>query len=162
MATSTPRHDISARVIRAGFSLVEVTLALGVVSFAVLVLTGTMTSSLGVLSEAKKGEIGDAIHRVVASRLQTTDFSNLPDSVQTIGFDFEGLESSNSVDVVYQARISRRASAQIGGGSLPAESGLVYDVEVFRAPAGISLTNATPIHRGPVLLANREKNSDAP
>jgi uncharacterized protein (TIGR02598 family) len=88
-------HRARRQVLRtAGFSLVEVTLALGVASFALLTMAGTMVVGLGSVKEASDDTMHAQIMARLASTVQQTPFDQL--AAAALGreyyFDREGKE----------------------------------------------------------------------
>jgi len=73
-----------------GFSLVEVTLAIGIVAFAVLSCVGLNGVSLSSMREAKRTEISGRIFRTVLNEGLICDYTNLSSLQGTSYFDFEG------------------------------------------------------------------------
>ncbi len=62
---------------RAAFSLVEVTLAIGIVSFAILSVLGTMSVGLSTVRDAKKDTTSAQIASQIGSGMSQTPFTNL-------------------------------------------------------------------------------------
>lgn len=143
------------------FSLVEVTLALGIVSFAVLAIAGTLTSSMGVFTDARHGEMAAVVHRAVAAQLAGREFDDLPDDEETFRFDFEAVTVGNAADTIYKAVASRRDDALFGNNSLPPEAASTFRITVYHAPGDLSVQNRTPLQEVPLVVANREKSSQS-
>lgn len=121
------------------FSLVEVTLALGVISVSLLSLLGLLPAGLGVLRNSMEQTVHAQIVQRVAAEISSTDFNAL--SNQSLLFDDEGqlLAATDS------SKASYLASIQGSNASLP---GLTNQADVDqlqsylkRVRIGISRTN---------------------
>src|SRR5436190_20884425 len=66
-----------------GFSLVEVVLAIGVVSFAFVTLFGLLPSGLTMFRKAMDISVGAQIFQKIVDDARQTDFSTLVDSTNT-------------------------------------------------------------------------------
>ncbi len=64
--------------LKSGFSLVEVALALGVISFGLISLLGLIPTGLKVLVKAKDLALESTISQTVVTQARQTSFSNLP------------------------------------------------------------------------------------
>lgn len=113
----------------AGFSLVEVTLAIGVVSFAILSVLGSMSVGLSTVRDAKKDTTFAQITNDVGSLLVQTSFTNLTSlaSGGPIYFDQAGRQVDTPSTALYSAVISSASAVD------PAYPG---------APAGLLGTSA--------------------
>ena len=89
-----------------GFSLVEVVLALGVISVAVVSLFGLLTISTGSSRLSDEDTVIAAIARQVDTELHNTTFANLPTSGTAWYFDNEGHHLTTAAGAVYQCRIN--------------------------------------------------------
>lgn len=97
--------------LRRAFSLVEVTLALGIVSVSLLALIGLLPAGLGVLRESMEETARANIVQRVSAGLATADFASL--SAGTLDFDAEGQPAAGDAEAVY------RVSLQEADPSLP-------------------------------------------
>ncbi|MBC8001056.1 MAG: Verru_Chthon cassette protein B [Opitutaceae bacterium] len=78
---------------RSGFSLVEVVLALGIFSFAIVGIVGLIPIALQTHMDAKTGTIQAQIHQSLAAEALLTDFSKLTELNGKLRyFDEEGVE----------------------------------------------------------------------
>lgn len=98
------------------FSLVEVTLALGIVSVSLLSLIGLLPAGLGVLRESMDQTVHAQIVQRIASGLVTTDFASLGHG--TLNFDQDGQLLDNG-----GASAQYRATLQESDPSLPGLTG---------------------------------------
>ncbi len=121
------------------FSLVEVTLALGVVAVSLLSLLGLLPAGLGVLRESMDQTVYTQIVQRVASEVSVTDFDSLANT--TFSFDEQGQL------VKGQGTANARYSVQIQG-SDPSLPGLTRDEDIKklqshlkRVRIGISRSN---------------------
>lgn len=88
-----------------GFSLVEVVLALGVISFAIVSLLGLMTVSTGASRLSDEDTVIAAIARQVDTELRNTTFANLPATGTAWYFDNEGHHLTTAAGAIYQCKI---------------------------------------------------------
>jgi len=98
---SPQRHCSKMR----GFSLVEVVLALGVISIGVVSLIGLLTISTSSSRLSDEDTVMAAIARQVDTELHNTTFANLPTNGATWYFDNEGHHLPVAANAVYQCRI---------------------------------------------------------
>lgn len=116
------------------FSLIEVTLALGIVMFALIVIFSLIPTGLNTLSAANRQMIEIEIFSTVTAELNATSFEKLEDYVQDrfpAYFDVEGLEvSAESAVFTVRCELSpvelegqlRRAAVLVGFQSDPVDS----------------------------------------
>lgn len=95
------------------FSLVEVTLALGVVSVSLLSLIGLMPAGLGVLRDSMDQTVHVQIVQRITAGLVSSDFASLGN--ETLTFDQEGQLIANAEDSVAQYK----ATIQEANPSMP-------------------------------------------
>jgi len=111
-----------------GFSLTEITVALGAISFAILPLIGMLSGGLTLFGETIDQSVSRQIVQRIASDAQQADFGNLTASGNTTArwFDAEGLEVSATDPMrSYEARlqITRPATVPGEGGTPGPEAG---------------------------------------
>jgi len=107
------------------FSLVEVTLALGIVAFSLVTLLGLMPLGLATFHKAVATSISSQIVQQVVTDVEQTDFTQLTTSsngVTQLGlryFDDEGneLPTAASPGAIYQVNVVVNASPVLSGGS---------------------------------------------
>lgn len=91
----------------AAFSLIEVTLAVGVVAFALLVAMATIPAGLSTLSEAGQSNTRAEMIRSVSAELRSTPFHKIDDFLASSRFpiycDVDGVEVSES-EAVFTVR----------------------------------------------------------
>lgn len=102
MARATPRLPFRSV---AAFTLVEVTLALGIVAVSLLSLIGLLPAGLGVLRESMDQTVHAQIVQRIAADVAASDFSALGN--RTLSFDGTGqlLAAGDVAEARYSARI---------------------------------------------------------
>lgn len=110
----------------AGFSLVEVVLAIGIVAFAFLPLLGLMPIGLNTSRQAIDTTMEAQIVQQMTSLAQQTDFSNLPTMVKNplvttpasnlVYFDGNG-NITTAASAMYKASFSAPTSTVLPGGA---------------------------------------------
>ena len=149
--TSSPQSRLS------GFSLVEVTIALGVFAFAVLGLMGMLPIALQTHRDAKLDTVLSQIKQRLAAEVLLTDGANLANLSENVKkFDVEGREFTDSaadIDVVYRAKITLE-DFQIPGTSLTSTSLQRIVFYALQDPVGNLILNAPP--NGAILVSRAE------
>ncbi|MEZ0297399.1 MAG: Verru_Chthon cassette protein B [Candidatus Methylacidiphilales bacterium] len=121
---------------RSGFSLVEVTLAIGLVAFAIVVIFSLMSVGLATLQEANRQIVETEIFNTVGSELSSTPFDQLSTYCSArfpVYFDNEGVETTSVPNRVFTARYEiaapegagelRRITVSVGYQHDPTETG---------------------------------------
>ncbi len=124
------------------FSLVEIALALGVMSFAMVGLVGLMPIGLGMFHD----DLDRSVHTQVAQRLisetQQTDFNQLVATPQVLRyFDDQGNELAASLKAraIYQANVSVDVTATtLPGAPLPNANLATVYIQVATNPGNVS------------------------
>jgi uncharacterized protein (TIGR02598 family) len=115
----------SSRHSRDGFSLVEVVLALGVVSFAIVAMLGVISTGLQTShlaqDETRAAQIAQSIFASLASQAQT-QFNNAQLQLSD--------NSTMSFDLSSSAAAAKTLYADNGGTLVPNASGAVYAITV--------------------------------
>jgi uncharacterized protein (TIGR02598 family) len=146
--TSSPQSRLS------GFSLVEVTIALGVFAFAVLGLMGMLPIALQTHRDAKLDTVLSQIKQRLAAEVLLTDGANLANLSEEVKiFDVEGRELTADIDVVYRAKITLE-DFQIPGTSLTSTSLQRIVFYALQDPVGNLILNAPP--NGAILVSRAE------
>ena len=140
-----------------GFSLVEVTIALGIFAFAVLGLMGMLPIALQTHRDAKLDTVLAQIKQRLAAEVLLTDGANLA-NLSTIEkkFDVEGRElASNApdIDIVYRAKIALQPF-QVPGSTLASSSLQRIVFYALQDPAGNLIADAPP--NGSILVSRAE------
>ncbi len=96
-----------------GFTLIEVVLALGVLSFAMVSLLGMIPMGLSTFKDAMNTTVESHIVQAVANDLLLTDFSNLGNaSSPSRYFDDQGLELPDAgSNPIYTATVTAQSLA---------------------------------------------------
>ena len=141
-----------------GFSLVEVTIALGVFAFAVLGLIGMLPIALQTHRDAKNDTVLSQIKQRLAAEALLTDGAQLAgllkDGNRYRGYDSEGLEvDTNAPDVVYRSEIALQPF-QIPGTTLTSSSLQRVVFYALQDPAGNLISTAQP--SGSILVSKAE------
>lgn len=105
---------------RRAFSLVEVLMATGLVTFALLVIFSLMPAGLAALQDANRQIVETEIYNTVGAELASTPFGRLGEyqtSRFPIYFDNEGIETASAGDAVFTVRCSL-AAPELGAGEL--------------------------------------------
>ena len=113
---------------RAGFSLVEVVLAIGIVSFAFVGMFGLLPAGLNTFRQAIDNSVGSQIVQRLVNEAQQTDFPELI-KITTAApsvryFDDQGNEMTASGNYLYYAELSVLAPTALPGASTPATQSL--------------------------------------
>ncbi len=130
------------------FSLVEVTLALGIVAFSLVTLLGVIPMGLVTFHKAVETSVGSQIVQQVVTDVEQTDFSSLTSStgVNQLGlryFDDQGneLPSSTSPGAIYQVNVVINTSPVFSGGSSTASPSLAcLTIDIVTNPGRAALT----------------------
>ena len=115
---------------RAAFSLVEITVAIGIISFAFLGVFGLLPTGLNTFRQAMDTSVGSQIAQRVIDDAQQTDFSALigsnassfQQSTTPRYFDDQGNEVSTSTRAIYQVNTCitpATATPSVSGGTNP-------------------------------------------
>lgn len=116
---------------RSGFSLVEVTLCLGVVAFALVALMGILPVGLMSAREAITQTAQTQILKRISSELELLPFTDLSAYIaQSRTYDYDGKETTNSSDAVYEVKLSAAAANYPGSSNVAGLSDHLRDVRV--------------------------------
>ncbi len=103
---------------RGGFSLIEVTLSLAVVSFAFLSVFGLLPLGLNTFHSAIDISVGSQISQCIMNDLQETDFNTLTATPPGIRyFDNQGIELTSQAGATYQVNVQVTAAPLLPGAS---------------------------------------------
>lgn len=97
---------------RRGFSLIEVTLALGIVSFGLLVMVGMLPIGLKSIGESMDDSVKTQIIQQITGKLLLTPYGEIDDFISDGPYYFteEGiLQSGNDAATFYQVNLQREA-----------------------------------------------------
>lgn len=106
-----------------GFSLVEVTLALGIVSFSLVGLLGLLPVGLSNFREARQTMYSAEMIQTLLGKARSMDFTTLQNATQTYYFDAEGvLLDSQGSSAFYKAEVVNPANLSIATASIVSAS----------------------------------------
>ena len=159
-----PTTDFSAsgsdRLLEA-FTLIEVTLAIGVVSFAILTMLGLNSVGLKTLRSARDSALEAQVVQAVGSEARLSDFSHLSTLAGTRYYDQEGRQvdtGSSSFAVVVSTPQSVNSSAS----NFSTNHIQKLNMEFYRSPGGNFVTGQDSpafISQRSVLVANSERDA---
>ena len=121
MLKSSPNETLqfTTRILRkvktysdsAGFSLVEVVMAVGVAAFALVALLGLLPSGLKTFKSTMNTAVGSQIAQRVFNDMQIADWKDLTNSIRY--FDEQGTEltNSNTVNCIYWVQVNTTNSS---------------------------------------------------
>ena len=110
---------------RSGFSLIEVVLAIGIVSFAFVALFALVPAGLTIFRQAMDTTIGSQIVRRIINEAQQTDYQTLTAASATERyFDDQGNEVETMNDSIYTVAITVTAPTTLPNTSTPDSTSL--------------------------------------
>jgi uncharacterized protein (TIGR02598 family) len=103
-----PSHFTRGHLARGGFTLIEVTISLGIVAFAMVSLVGLLPAGLSNFRMAMSNTIEAQIVQALSEDIAVTDFANLPNLAdQKFTFDSRGVETPvDGTGVIYTATVA--------------------------------------------------------
>lgn len=158
MLPPSASRGISVSRPRQGFSLVEVVLALGVASFALMTMFGTMAVGLTAIKDASDDTLHAQIMAQVASTVQQTPFNTLESFVSsdgTVYFDQSGQKVDSAGQSIYRANLDFEAGSEATYPGAPAglnASANVVAITVSTQPPGAQ--KPTAISRTRIIVPN--------
>ncbi|PTX93920.1 Verru/Chthon cassette protein B [Spartobacteria bacterium LR76] len=141
------RHRRRA-IARRAFSLVEVTIAIGIVAFAFVALVGVLPVGLQTFRRAIDASISAQITQRIINDIQQTDFDVLVDGhtepfqVSPRYFDDQGSEVKAPASAVYHVKTWVKPATDLPGGSATASNGKLATVtiQIANNPGNRTLT----------------------
>jgi uncharacterized protein (TIGR02598 family) len=130
---------------RSGFSLVEVTLALGIVAFSMLTLLGLVPLGLTTFHKAINASVSSQIVQHVVTDFQQSDFSGLSQQNPILYFDDQANElnvataGSTPPGAIYYVNVVVNTPALMPGGTPSANLASVI-IEIVSNPGNQTLT----------------------
>ena len=120
---------------RGAFSLVEVALALGIVSFAFVGLFGLLPAGLSLFHQAMDNSVGSQIVQRLVNEAQQTDFPTLTGGATGIQhstryFDDQGNEVTAINDSIYTADVSVVGSTPLPNNPVPTTTASLATVTI--------------------------------
>lgn len=95
-----------------GFSLVEVTIAMGLVSFAVLSILGLLPTGLSTLRSAMNQTVEAQIVRTIGAQSVVTAFASL--ATNNVYYDQDGLPTESSDEARYTVNVATNSPVYPG------------------------------------------------
>jgi uncharacterized protein (TIGR02598 family) len=136
--------SIASERYRKGFSLVEVTLSLGLVSFALVAMLGLLPTGLTTLRASMNQTVEAQILQSIASRAVISSFTNIASS--TLLFDDEGLPVNEQGKAYYTASLASGVAAFPGSSNATALTNslktLRVDLVARPHPSAVGRTNS--------------------
>jgi uncharacterized protein (TIGR02598 family) len=127
------------------FTLVEVVLAMGVVSFAMISMLGLLTAGLVTFHDAINATTEAEITQQLANQLELANYSSITNSgVSNYYFTMEGIPT-NAASAVYLATVSAPAKLTVPGGSATYPTNTLTFVISIWSKSSPQVTNAIPI-----------------
>lgn len=134
--TVTKRRRLS---LNQGFSLIEVTMALGIVAFAFTSLLGLLPLGLNIFRDAMETSVTSRIFQRIGGDLQQSDFDTLSAASQQVRyFDEQGNELSSTKGSIYWAKAQVFSGADLPGTSNNTDLSRVL-IQIARNPSGITV-----------------------
>lgn len=120
------------------FSLIEVTIALGIAAFAFTAMLGMLPVGLSLFRDATETSVATRIVQRISGELQQADFDSLDASAQTIRyFDDQGSALPSSEGAIYWTKVSIFAGAELPGTDRqPSEDLSRIIIQVAHNPSG--------------------------
>lgn len=146
----TPARFLTQR--RRAFSLVEVTLALGISSFALLTILGLMPTGLQTMRQAMDSTVESQIVREIRAKVQQTSFASLSSSFTDREFFFSEAGTpteKNATDKRYTVKTS--VEEPVYPGSQEARAGSMSSIAI-EITTGLGEVKA--VRRQHLLVAN--------
>lgn len=137
-----PLCNIIQRTRTAGFSLVEVTMAIGIVSFAFLTTLGLIPTGLKTFRSAIDTSVGGQIFQRVINEVQQTDFDTLVASVPGVRFfDDQGNECIADKAIYHvNTRILPSTSLTTTGSAASNDNIATITVQIAKNPGNAQMT----------------------
>ncbi len=162
MKVQNPVSGRTARIPRqscAGFSLVEITLAVGIVAGAVIAIMSLLPQGMNVFRQSINYSVGSHIAQLIINEAQQTDFNLLTANSGTAKpvryFDDQGSEMKSATDpfVVYHVNTQVIATTAFPGAAAKNASVATVTIQVANNPSNQPLT----IQSGTLLWADTNK-----
>ncbi len=124
-----------------GFSLIEVTIALGVVSFALIALFGLLPTGLTTFRSSIDRSVASQIAQNIISQARQTEFSSLSTLATPAGspkkFTEDGDETTDATKTIYVAKVEVETQVTLPAATVvPNTSMAKIRVRVANSPSG--------------------------
>lgn len=130
---------MSPRKPESGFSLIEVTLALGIISFALVSLLGLLPAGLSSFRDSMRTTVSAQVSQRLIAEMRQAEFAGLSIGVQPERyFSVEGIEvlEAQKADSVTSARVTVLANALLPGSAAASANLKLIRVEIAPNPGG--------------------------
>ena len=138
-ASDIPASQGPARLSH-GFSLIEVTIALGIVSFALIALFGLLPTGLTTFRSSIDRSVASQIAQNIISEARQTEFSSLSTLATPAGspkkFTEDGDETTEASKTIYVAKVEVDTSVSLPEAPTPNTSMAKIRVRVVNSPSG--------------------------
>ena len=104
---------------RHGFTLVEVTIAIGIASFSLLSILGLMAVGMNTMRDAIHTSIQATITQEMIASLRQTDFSTVTSADWQRFYDDRGILTEDQALSVYETRVNFHPVPFLGGSNNP-------------------------------------------
>jgi uncharacterized protein (TIGR02598 family) len=124
-----------------GFSLIEVTIAMGVVSFALIALFGLLPTGLTTFRSSIDRSVASQIAQNIISQARQTEFSSLSTLATPAGspkkFTEDGDETTDATKTIYVAKVEVETQVTLPAATVvPNTSMAKIRVRVVNSPSG--------------------------
>jgi uncharacterized protein (TIGR02598 family) len=124
-----------------GFSLIEVTIAMGVVSFALIALFGLLPTGLTTFRSSIDRSVASQIAQNIISQARQTDFSSLSTLATPAGspklFTEDGDETTDATKTIYVAKVEVETQVTLPAATAVPNTGMArIRVRVANSPSG--------------------------
>jgi uncharacterized protein (TIGR02598 family) len=124
-----------------GFSLIEVTIAMGVVSFALIALFGLLPTGLTTFRSSIDRSVASQIAQNIISQARQTDFSSLSSLATPAGspkkFTEDGDETTDATKTIYVAKVDVETQVTLPAATAVQNTSMAkIRVRVANSPSG--------------------------
>jgi uncharacterized protein (TIGR02598 family) len=134
----------SFRVEGKAFTLVEVLLAIGVVSFAMVGILGLIPAGLNTFRSTMFSSVESGIVHQLAGEVQRTDFDNQNTATQVYYFDNQGIAAASAREALFIAEVCP-PQLLTSNGVLPSTSAARTIVIKITNRTNPAITNSYPV-----------------
>jgi uncharacterized protein (TIGR02598 family) len=166
-----PHADRLSRY-RAGFSLVEVVLAVGIAASTVMMLVSMLPTGMDQMRNSANQMATARILRWVAQDLQMRNFDEWASKSQTVEYKFDAGgdpvpgRDGNDLESIYTVRVLPDAATAASGVELPGDASNQYlrqvSVSISDRPGRDPFSDAKKVWKRTVTVVRMEKSSTTP
>lgn len=122
---------------QSGFSLIEVTLALGIISFVLVSLLGLLPTGLSSFRDSMRATVSAQVSQRLIAEVRQADFLGLTAGTQPERYySVEGIEVAAKADAVTSARVTVQDNAVLPGSAGASSNLKLIRVEIAPNPGG--------------------------